>query len=128
MSQDNTQENSSSNPETATLSTVSFYGISESSIPTKPEDLEPIVAHIRANYQGPVNTVPLPHHVHTAQGAWLKQQPAPSPKYPVSIGVDVASYSTLGLTTPKRQNEETESCGSSGRFDFRHRCTDSCCS
>ena len=73
---------------------------SDSPLPSKPSDIPPILAYIRTS-EGPVTTLPLPHHVHDTVSGWHASRPKDSPTIMVSFSVDKQSYAELGLNQPR---------------------------
>ena len=69
---------------------------SDSPLPSKPSDIPPILAYIRTS-EGPVTTLPLPHHVHNTVSGWHASRPKDSPTIMVTFSVDKHSYAELGL-------------------------------
>ena len=73
--------------------------------PTQPPasalDLLPILANIRASSStSRVNTIPLPHHVHSHVQGWLQTKPSDSPSHPVEITLDRRAYAQLSVPPP----------------------------
>ena len=74
----------------------------EEFLPSSPTDLPPIISHMRSN-QGPVTTLPLPHHVHDRVRGWYQTRPRSSPSIPTQFSLDKQSYSELGLNLPRHK-------------------------
>lgn len=69
-------------------------------LPTSPQDILPILAYLRTN-DGPVTTLPLPHHVHEAVSGWHPSRPKDSPTITAQFSLDRPSYAQLGLNLPR---------------------------
>ena len=69
--------------------------------PTSAEDLHPVIATMRGWGQGPVTTLPLPHHVHDMVSGWLPMRPRDSPTIKVQYSIDRAAYADLNLPLPR---------------------------
>ena len=70
--------------------------------PTKAAHLVPIVGQLRN--EGPVTSIPLPHHVHDKIQGWYPSKALDSPQLPVSFSVDHNAYAALGLSLPRSRN------------------------
>ena len=68
--------------------------------PATPAELPPLIAYMRTG-QGPVTTLPLPHHVHDVVSGWLPTRPKSSPTIVANFSVDRPSYAELGLNLPR---------------------------
>ena len=68
-------------------------------IPTTTEGLNAFVAALQN--QGPVTSVPLPHHVHDEVAGWLPTRPRDSPTIEVQYSVDRPAYAQLHLPLPR---------------------------
>ena len=64
--------------------------------PTRAADLVPVIGQLRE--EGPVTSVPLPHHVHDSVQGWYKCRARDSPSLPISFSVDNGAYAALGLS------------------------------
>ena len=84
-------------PESAWTNAPNLY-------PSTTDDLRYPVNTMRGWEQGPVTSVPLPHHVHDAVAGWLPSRPRDSPTLMVSFAVDRPAYSALGLNLPRFRN------------------------
>ena len=69
-------------------------------LPATPQDILPILAYLRTS-EGPVTTLPLPHHVHDVVSGWHPTRPKESPTITAQFTVDRPSYSKLGLNLPR---------------------------
>ena len=47
-----------------------------------------------------VNTIPLPHHIHSHVEGWLQTKPSDSPSHPVEINLDKKAYAQLSVPPP----------------------------
>ena len=70
-------------------------------LPSTPSDVPSILNYIRTS-EGPVTTLPLPHHVHDAVAGWHATRPRDSPTIMATFSVDKKSYAELGLNQPRR--------------------------
>merc|ERR1719431_109333 len=70
--------------------------------PTSPSDLSIIISHMRST-DGPVTTLPLPHHVHYKVRGWHQTRPRTSPTIPAQFSLDKQSYAELGLNLPRHR-------------------------
>ena len=75
-------------------------GADHSQLPATPSDLPPVLAYMRTS-NGPVTTLPLPHHVHDIVSGWLPSRPKSSPTILAQFSVDRPSYAELGLNLPR---------------------------
>ena len=71
-----------------------------SQLPVTPSDVHPVLAYLRTS-NGPVTTLPLPHHVHDMVSGWHPSRPKSSPTIMVQFAVDRPSYAELGLNLPR---------------------------
>ena len=69
-------------------------------IPTSPAQLLAIIGKMKANNQGPVSSVKLPHILHDIHQGWLLSSPRKNPYLNLSLKVHPPSYKTLGLDIP----------------------------
>ena len=69
-------------------------------IPTSPAQLLAIIEKMKANNQGPVSSVKLPHILHDIHQGWLLSSPRKNPYLNLSLKVHPPSYKTLGLDIP----------------------------
>ena len=69
--------------------------------PSSAGDLRPVIATMRGWGQGPVTTLPLPHHVHDTISGWLPMRPRDSPMIQIQYSVDRAAYADLNLPLPR---------------------------
>ena len=93
------------NSEIADVSNIStFFAITSPEAelyPSCAEDLAIPLQQIREIQNGPVTTLPLPHHVHKKISGWSQEQPQRSPTVMVQFSVDRQSYGQLRLPMPK---------------------------
>ena len=92
-------------PTVNSIKAAGFFNIeavpqSDSPLPSKPSDIPPILAYIRTS-EGPVTTLPLPHHVHDTVSGWHASRPKDSPTIMATFSVDKQSYAELGLNQPR---------------------------
>ena len=73
--------------------------------PTKVADLLPVVGVLRG--QGPVTSLPLPHHVHDVVQGWYPSRAKDSPSLPISLSIDSHAYAALGLNMPRTSHRVT---------------------
>ena len=103
-----TIETANPKPADANLDSIrvaNFFSVTSGSksdlrLPTTPSHIPPILAYIRTQ-DGPVTTLPLPHHVHDVVSGWHPTRPRNSPTIMVTFSVDKRSYAELGLNPPK---------------------------
>ena len=69
-------------------------------LPSKPSDIFPLLTYIRTS-EGPVTTLPLPHHTHDVVSGWHASRPRDSPTIMATFSVDKKSYAELGLNQPR---------------------------
>ena len=67
--------------------------------PAKATDLLPVIGVMRG--EGPVTSLPLPHHVHDVIQGWYQSRARDSPTLPVSFTIDKSAYAALGLAMPR---------------------------
>ena len=82
--------------------------------PAQPTDIPPILAYMRTS-NGPVTTLPLPHHVHNTVSGWHSTRPKNSPSIRAHFSLDKPSYAKLGLNLPRH----TQSAHNPGRSDHQ---------
>ena len=68
--------------------------------PATPADIPPIISYMRTA-NGPVTTLPLPHHVHDIVAGWHPTRPKASPTITAHYSLDRAAYAELGLNLPR---------------------------
>ena len=68
--------------------------------PATPADLPPIIAYMKTG-NGPITTLPLPHHVHDMIQGWYQTRPKNSPTITAQFSLDRQSYAELGLNLPR---------------------------
>ena len=49
----------------------------------------------------PINTIPLPHHVHSHIHGWLQTKPDLSPTHPMEVTLDRQAYAELCVPLPR---------------------------
>ena len=122
------QQVASDNPPIAEISNVSsFFTITtptDDYIPSNVKELEGVVQQIKMTGEGPVTTVPLPHHVHNVISGWSQTQPRQSPTIMAQFSLDRKGYAELNLPLPKfsaghspgRTNLTTSVCDSGAQL------------
>ena len=81
---------------------IETSSVSDDFFPTSPSDLSIIISHMRST-DGPVTTLPLPHHVHDKVRGWHQTRPRTSPTIPAQFSLDKRSYAELGLNLPRHR-------------------------
>ena len=80
---------------------TSFFSLEAgASLPTCPADVHPVIAAMHTS-QGPITTLPLPHHVHSIVHGWLQSKPKQSPSITAQFSLDRRGYAELGLNLPR---------------------------
>ena len=78
-------------------------------IPNRFEDLQIILASLQSkSHTGPINTIPLPHHVHDIIAGWHATRPAKSPSLPLQICLDRKAYSDLSVPVPRMHHNRSK--------------------
>ena len=80
---------------------------SDASLPTSAPDLAPILADTRT--EGPVTSVPLPHHVHDKVRGWGHSPAADKPTFPVTCSLDLLLTRSDFTETPSQPGQQTRS-------------------
>ena len=88
---DNTAAQSSAAAVSAVASAGLFSLESFNQLPSSPSDVPSILNYIRTS-EGPVTTLPLPHHAHDAVAGWHVTRPRDSPTIMATFSVDKKSY------------------------------------
>ena len=90
------------NPPEAEVSEVApFFSLSANAKPSNIDNLSAVVNHIKQTSDGPVTTLPLPHHVHDMINGWIQRKPCDSPTILAKYSVDRKAYAELALSIPK---------------------------
>lgn len=70
--------------------------------PSSVADLLPIIASMtEKDASSFINTIPLPHHVHSHIHGWLQTKPDLSPTHPMEVTLDRQAYAELCVPLPK---------------------------
>ena len=78
--------------------------------PTGFGDLRTILATLQHNHhsQGPITTIPIPHHVHDIISGWHATKPANSPTTPLQICLDRKAYTELSVPIPRMHHNRSK--------------------
>ena len=81
-----------------------FFALSANNsdkVPSNAKDVAIMVQEIRSTQEGPITTIPLPHHVHNKITGWMEEQPYQSPAILAQFSIDRQSYAELNLHMTK---------------------------
>ena len=78
------------------------YRRSRKDPPSSAADLLPIIAAMtKKDASSPINTIPLPHHVHSHIHGWLQTKPDLSLTHPMEVTLDRQAYADLSVPLPR---------------------------
>ena len=77
------------------------YRRSRKDPPSSAADLLPIIAAMMKDASSPINTIPLPHHVHSHILGWMQVKPDLSPTHPMEVTLDRQAYAELCVPLPR---------------------------
>ena len=98
------QVSGESSPVAEVSNVATFFALSANNsdkIPSNAKDVAVMVQEIRSTQEGPITTIPLPHHVHNKMTGWMEKQPYQSPTILAQFSIDRQSYAELNLPMPK---------------------------
>ena len=89
---------------------LAIKNMEEPVTPTCVGDLQTILGTLQHKHhrQGPITTIPIPHHVHDILSGWHATKPANSPTIPLQICLDRKAYTELSIPIPRMHHNRSK--------------------